>query len=225
MPKRFDAEMQALKTKVVTMGEVVQKMIQTAMEALVSRNKSLVAKVNELEKQVDRFQVEIDNDVVRLITVYGPVAIDLRFILMTTRINTELERIGDQTVNTCENVELLLAEPELKRLTDLPRMSDTAARMVRESLEAFVEKSTRKAKEVIKMDGEVDALDDQIFRELLTYMIADPKNITRSVALLLTSRSLERIADHATNIAEEVIYMVKGKDVRHPEVMDPDVSK
>jgi len=222
MPKRFDAEMQVLKTKVVTMGGVVQEMIQTAMEALVSRNKNLVSKVNTLEEQVDRFQVDIDNDVVRLITVYGPVAIDLRFILMTTRINTELERIGDQTVNTCENVELLLSEPELKRLTDLPRMSDTAARMVRESLEAFVEKSTQKAAEVIKMDGEVDALDDQIFRELLTYMLSNPKNITRSVALLLTSRSLERIADHATNIAEEVIYMVKGEDVRHPDVMHPD---
>jgi len=225
MPKRFDAEMQALKTKVVTMGGLVQEMIQTAMEALVARNKQLVAKVNELEDQVDRFQVEIDNDVVRLMTVYGPVAIDLRFILMTTRINTELERIGDQTVNTCENVELLLSEPELKKLTDLPRMSDTAARMVKESLEAFSEKSTQKAAEVIKTDGEVDALDDQIFRELLSYMIADPKNITRSVALLLTSRSLERIADHATNIAEEVIYMVKGEDVRHPEVMHPDASE
>jgi len=209
---------------VMTMGVVVQEMIQTAMQALVSRDKDLVTKVNELEDQVDRFQVEIDDDVVRLMTVYGPVAIDLRFILMTTRINTELERIGDQTVNTCENVELLLSEPEMKTLTDLPRMSDTAARMVKESLEAFVEKSTTKAAEVIKMDGEVDALDDQIFRELLTYMIKDPENITCSLALLLTSRSLERIADHATNIAEEVIYMVKGEDIRHPSVMHPDTS-
>jgi phosphate transport system protein len=217
MPKKFDAELSALQDKLVAMGRMAQDMIQTAMCALVERDSKLVSDVMALEEQVDRCQVDIDDDVVRLMAVYGPVALDLRFLLMAARINTEIERIGDQCVNMCENVELLLTEEELKKLIDLPKMADTAARMVAASLEAFREGSTSNARAVIRTDSEVDALNDQIFRELLTYMLSDTKNITRSVALILFSRNLERIADHATNIAEEVIYMVKGEDVRHPE--------
>ena len=149
--------------------------------------------------------------------MFGPVALDLRFVLMVARINTELERVGDQAVNMCEHAQLLLREPELKKLVDLPRMAQISSEMVKESLQAFREGSASKAAEVIKADGEVDALNDQIFRELLTYMLNDANTITRSLALILTARSLERIADHATNIAEEVIYMVKGEDVRHQD--------
>ena len=217
MPRKFDEELAHLKEKVVAMGDIVQTMIQTAMRALIDRDDSLIPKVLKLEEEVDRYQLEIDNDVIQLMAKYDPLAFDLRFALMIARINTEIERIGDQSVNMCENVELLLAEPELKKLVDLPRMADTAANMVQESLRAFKDGATDKAKEVIQADNIVDALDDQIFRELLTYMLSDPRNITRSVALLLTARELERIADHATNIAEEVIYMVKGEDVRHKE--------
>ena len=220
MPTQFDKELAKLKEKVGQMGELAQKMFQTAMKALVQRDESLIQKGIAIEDQVDRFQVEIDDDVVRLVATYGPVALDLRFVLMVTRINTELERIGDQSCNMCEYVQLLLAEPELKKLIDLPRMADTAASMLQKSLGAFQSGSTEDALAVIKTDDEVDALNDQIFRELLTYMITDAKNITRSVALILTARSLERIADHSTNIAEEVVYMVKGEDIRHPDAMD-----
>jgi phosphate transport system protein len=219
MPKKFDAELLRLKEKIITMGEKAQEMFQTAMKALVNRDPSPGPEIQKLEEVVDRYQVEIDEDVVRLMATYGPVALDLRFVLMVARINTELERIGDQAVNMCENVELLLSEPELKKLVDLPRMADVAARMLRQSLQAFREESIEKAQEVIRADDEVDALNDQIFRELLTYMLSDPRTITRSVALVLTARMLERIADHATNIAEEVIYMVKGVDVRHQEAL------
>lgn len=218
MPKRFDVARTELKDQLVAMGEVAKEMIHTAVRALVEREKGLVSEVNRLEDQVDRFQIEIDDSAVRLMAMFDPVATDLRFILMAARINTELERIGDQAVNMCDNVELLLSEPELKKLVDLPRMADIAANMVRASLRAFREGSTEKANAVIKADEEVDGLNDQIFRELLTYMLADAQTIRRSVALILIARALERIADHATNIAEEVIYMVKGEDVRHPEI-------
>lgn len=222
MPKQFDTELRRLKAKITEMGSLAQSMFQTAMRALVTRDMSLVSEIQEIEEQVDRFQVEIDEEVMRLVAVYGPVAMDLRFVLMVARINTELERIGDQAVNMCENVTLLVSEPELKKLVDLPRMADFAAQMVVASLEAFREGSVEKAKQVIESDSEVDALNDQIFRELLTYMMSDTQNIARSMALILTARALERIADHATNIAEEVIFMVKGEDVRHPEAMDGD---
>jgi phosphate transport system protein len=220
MPKKFDSAVAALKTKVRKMGDLAQEMFQTAMRALIERDEKLIAKVNELEEQVDRYQVEIDDEVVRIIATFVPVAVDLRFVMMVTRINTELERIGDQAVNMCEYVQLLLNEPELKKLIDLPRMADTAAAMVGQSLHAFESGETQEARRVIQADDEVDALNDQIFRELLTYMIADARTIARSVALILTARALERIADHATNIAEEVIYLVKGEDVRHPTARD-----
>jgi phosphate transport system protein len=218
MPKKLDKQLAKIKDEIVAMGDLAQKMFQTAMQALVDRNGELIPGIHDMEEEVDRCQIRIDEDIVRLMAIHEPVAFDLRFALMAARINTELERIGDQAVNMCENVELLLSEPELKKLVDLPRMADTAATMLFESLQAFKEGSADRAREVIKMDNIVDALNDQIFRELLTYMMTDTKNITRSVALILTSRALERIADHATNIAEEVIYMVKGEDVRHPEV-------
>ena len=199
------------------MGRIAQEMLAAAMKALVDRDESLVTKVNQLEDEVDRHQVEIDNDVVRLMATYGPVALDLRFLLMVTRINTELERVGDQACNMCESVQLLLSEPELKKLIDLPRMADMAAGMIEASLEAFEAGDVKGAMAVIEKDDEVDALNDQIFRELLTYMLTDPKSIQRSVALLLTARSLERIGDHATNISEEVVYLVRGDDIRHAE--------
>ena len=222
MPTKLDESLGDLKEQIVSMGNVAQEMIKTAMRALVERDPALVDKGNQFEEQVDRFQVEVDDAVVRLMAGFGPVALDLRFVLMVARINTELERIGDQAVNMCEHAQLLLREPELKKLVDLPRMAEIASEMVKDSLQAFRESSTSKAAEVIKNDGEVDALNDQIFRELLTYMLNDANTITRSLALILTARSLERIADHATNIAEEVIYMVKGEDVRHPDVMHPE---
>lgn len=221
MPRKFDAEFTQIKAKVREMGRLAQEMLDTAMKALVDRDEALVAKVNELEDEVDRHQIEIDDGVVRLLATHSPVALDLRSLLMVTRINTELERVGDQACNMCEYVQLLLSEPELKALTDLPRMAKIAGEMIESSLDAFENGSSEAAVKVIERDDEVDALNDRIFRELLTDMVADAKTIQRSVALVLTARSLERVADHATNISEEVVYLVRGEDIRHGDPTKP----
>ncbi len=215
MPRRFDELAGTLKAKVLEMGGLVESMVQKAMTALVERDAGKIDEVLKDEERVDRLQLEIDEVAVRLLAIQSPMAFDLRFVLMAARINTELERVGDQCVNMCENVQLLLSEPPLKPLIDLPKMAQVAGRMLHESLQAFVEQSPQKAVEVIRMDDEVDGLNDQIFRELLTYMISDTRSITRALSLILMARNVERVADHATNIAEEVIYLVRGEDIRH----------
>lgn len=215
MKRKFDEQLDALKGRVVGMGNIAQNMVQQAMKALVERDEKWIREVLESEEKVDKLQLEIDNDAIRLMAIQSPVAQDLRFILMAVRINTEIERVGDLCVNMCENVQLLLSEPPLKPLIDLPKMAEIASRMLRESLQAFMEGAPDKALAILKSDDEVDALNDQIFRELLTYMMSDMRNIPRSLSLILMARNLERIGDHATNIAEEVIYLVKGEDIRH----------
>lgn len=220
MSKKFDEEVESLKLRVAEMGDLAREMVHSAIQSLTDRDLSAIRLVNSLEQRVDRGQVEVDDEVVRLMTVFGPVALDLRFVLMTTRINTEIERIADQAVNMCENVQLLLREPPLKEIVDLPRMADVAGGMVRDSLRAYQDFDSALARTVIRTDGEVDALNDRVFRELLDSMSQAPEKITPCVALILIARSLERIADHATNIAEEVIYMVKGEDIRHRDAME-----
>jgi len=215
MPKVFDQELGALKQNVLTMGVTAEQMIRDSMRALVDRDEKLIADVQSREDETDRLQVAIDDHVVRLIVTHAPVAQDLRFLLMVTRINTELERVGDQAVEICHNVKLLLDVPPLKPLASLPNMAELTQRMLNGAVQAFAEKSPERALEIIRQDDQVDALNDQIFRELLTYMMSDTKNIPRALALILTARSLERIADHATNICEEVVYLVKGQDIRH----------
>jgi phosphate transport system protein len=221
MSRKFDEQLSHLKSQVLRMGDLAQSMVLQALRALVERDEKWTREVIRREEEVDRYQVEIDDEAVRLMAIQSPVAQDLRFILMVARITTELERVGDLCVNICENVQLLLSEPPLKPLIDLPKMAEIAERMLHESIAAFMESTaaadaaTDRALAVCRMDGEVDALKDQIFRELLTYMISDTRSITRSLSLILLSRNLERIADHATNIAEEVIYLAKGEDIRH----------
>ncbi len=215
MPKKFDRELADLKADVIHMGEVAELMIRDAMQALVERDEKPIKQVMKNEDEMDRLQVAIDDHVVRLIVTHAPVAQDLRFLLMVARINTELERIGDQAMEICENVQLLLGVPPLKPLVDLPKMADLAQKMVDGGMAAFKQGATERALETIKVDDQVDAINDQLFRELLTYMMSDSKNIPRALALILTARSLERIADHATNICEEVVYLVRGQDIRH----------
>lgn len=214
--KKFDEELDALKRRLVEMGETGQRMIAQALNALVDRDASLIQSVFDAEATMNQLHVEIDNEAIRLLTIYTPVAADLRMLLMISRINSELERIGDQAVNMCDYVKLLVSEPELKPLVDLPRMAEMTSGMVRGSLEAFVDKDVDKATRIRNSDDAVDELNDSIFRELLEFVDA-PENTKRGVALILTARSLERIADHATNICEEVIFLVLGKDVRHSD--------
>jgi phosphate transport system protein len=212
----FDEELDELKRRLIKMAATVESMIDRAISELVSRDEQVAEKVPQYEMEINRLQIEIDEMVMTLVATHQPVAGDLRFLLAATKINSDLERIGDLVVNITENAPTVVKQPELKKLIDIPRMADVARQMVRDSLHAFVKGDVLTAQKVIATDDQVDALKEQIIRELLTYMLADPKAIERSLALILIARHLERIADHATNIAEDVIYVIQGRDVRHP---------
>jgi phosphate transport system protein len=185
------------------------------MRALVERDDALAQEVIERDQQVNAYDVEVDETCVSLLALHQPAAGDLRFITTAMKIVTDLERMGDQAVNIAQRVLELNREPQLKPYIDLPRMAEAAQRMVKESLDAFVARDTDLARRVCAEDAEVDALKEQIFRELLTFMMEDARTIPRAIRLILISRFLERLADHATNIAEMVIYLVDAKMVRH----------
>jgi phosphate transport system protein len=214
--RQFDRELDELKKKLIHMAALAETMIDKAISELVSRDESVADKVPVYEEELNRLQIEIDEAALTLLATRQPVATDLRFIVAATKINSELERIGDLVMNITENAHVLLQQPPLKPLIDIPRMADLARKMVRESLDSFVGEDPLLAQTVIMTDDQVDGLKEQVLRELLTYMMSDPKAIERALALILISRHLERIADHATNIAEGVIYMIQGRDVRHP---------
>jgi phosphate transport system protein len=185
------------------------------MQALVERDDATAREVIERDRQVNAYDVEVDEHCVSLLALHQPAAGDLRFITTAMKIVTDLERIGDQAVNIAQRALELNREPQLKPYIDLPRMAERAQRMVKESLDAFVARDTALARQVCGEDAEVDALKEQIFRELLTFMMEDPRTIPRAIRVILISRFLERVADHATNIAEMVVYLVEGKMVRH----------
>ena len=214
--RTFDRELEELKKKLIHMAALTETMIDKTISELVNRDERLAEKVPEYEQELNRLQIEIDEMALTLLATQQPVAIDLRFIMAATKINADLERIGDLVINITQNVHVLAQHPPLKPLMDIPRMADLARRMVRDAIDAFVGEDPLQAQSVIMRDDEVDALKNQVLRELLTYMIADPRSIERALALIFISRHLERIADHATNIAEDVIYMIQGRDVRHP---------
>ena len=187
----------------------------SSLRALIERDDALAEAVIVGDQRVNAYDVEIDETCVNLIALHEPAGRDLRFITTAMKIVTDLERIGDQAVNIAQRVLELNREPQLKPYIDLPRMAECAGRMVKESLDAFVARDTALARQVCGKDAEVDALKEQVFRELLTFMMEAPRTIPRAVRLILISRFLERVADHATNIAEMVVYLVEGKFIRH----------
>lgn len=214
--KKFEQELATLKERVMAMGSTAEQMVGWASDALLKHDRAGIARVRAAEEQVDHLQVEIDGEAVRLITIYTPTAKDLRFLLMVVRIVTELERIGDQAVNNCEYVDLLLTDPPERLLKDLARMSDIVVEMVHGALEAFEREDVARAQGVLKLDDKVDGLNALTFHDLMAEPASnDPELLKRSMSLVLLARSLERIADHATNICEEVVYLVKGEDIRH----------
>jgi phosphate transport system protein len=215
MARHFHEELEALKQTLLAMGGLVEDQIRRVMRALLERDDVMAQEVIERDRQVNTYDVEVDEQCVSLLALHQPAAGDLRFITTAMKIVTDLERIGDQAVNIAQRVLELNREPQLKPYIDLPRMAEKAQRMVKESLDAFVARDTALARQVCGEDAAVDALKEQIFRELLTFMMADPRTIPRAIRLILISRFLERVADHATNIAEMVIYMVDSKMVRH----------
>jgi phosphate transport system protein len=215
MLRHFDEELKVLKERLVFMGSLAEKMIHLAIRELAERKEAYAEEVFQVEKEVNDMHLEIDERVLRLLALRQPVAADLRLLVMASKIGGELERIADQAVNICQNAHFLLKYPELKPLIDLPIMAQTTQTMIRDSLDSFVRGEVELARKVLEIDDKIDGLKDQIFRELLTYMMSDPRTIQRALALILIARNLERVGDHATNIAEEVIYLIQGREVRH----------
>jgi phosphate transport system protein len=211
----FEDELKTLKTRLLEMGALVEDRVHRAVHSLIDRKSEEAEAIIAGDREVNELHIEIDDRCLKLLATQTPLAVDLRLITSAMKINSDLERIGDQAVNVAENVVKILPQPPLKPLIDIPRMAEIAERMTRDALDSFVKRDPELARDVLRRDDEVDQLKDQVFRELLTYMMADPGTIQRALALILISRNLERIADHATNIAEDVIFLVEAKDVRH----------
>jgi phosphate transport system protein len=211
----LDEELKDLKEKLLEMASRAEEQIGRAVRSLKERKQDLACQVLDNEEAINRLDIEIDESAMRLLALRQPMAADLRFITGAMKIGSDLERIGDLAVNIAERTLEILKYPQLKPLIDIPRMAEMAQNMVRDALNAFVNGDAALAKNVCERDDQVDQLNNQVFRELLTYMLEDASTIHRAVDLILVGRHLERIADHATNIGEDVIYMVKGKTIKH----------
>jgi len=213
----FEKELQEIKENLLYAGALTEKAISNAMASILERDSALAREVIDADEQLDRLDEEIEKKCLDAVALRQPVAKDLRFITTAIKINAHLERIGDMAVNIAEKAILLNEEPQLKPYIDLPRMSETAQEMIKKSLDALVKEDCELADEVIRDDQQVDDLNDQIFRELLTFMMQDPRTIHRALLIMQIAKNLERISDHATSIAIMVIYLVTGKNVRHKD--------
>ncbi len=211
----FDIELNDLRQSILVMAGKVELMIANSIKSLVERDTPLAERTIAFDHEVNGAEMEIDERCLELLALRQPAARDLRFITIALKIVTDLERMGDQCANIAKRARELNEEPPLKPYIDIPRMANRAEIMVKEALDAFVQGNAELAVKVCKDDSFIDELNNQIQRELLTFMIEDPATISRALKLNYVSKSLERIADHATNIAEMVIFMVKGKDIRH----------
>ncbi len=214
MQRHFDVDLEALRSTLLEMGGIAEDMIGHAVKVLTERDESFADQVQEMEKRVNALHIEIDDRCLKLIALHQPAAGDLRLIAAAIKINSDLERIGDQAVNIAETATYLCHLPRIK-LGDIPRMVELAAGMTKDSLDAFSRRDVELAREVIGRDDEEDQLKSETFNELLALMQSDASTIQRAMDIILIARNLERIADHATNIAEDVIFMVLGKDIRH----------
>jgi phosphate transport system protein len=216
MHRHFEIELEQLKERLLFMGSLVEKAIHLSLEALNNRSEPLADQVIvELEPQINDLQLELDDRALRLLALQQPMAVDLRLIAATMKMNSDLERMGDQAVNIAQRAQSVITQPQMTPLIDIPRMAEIAEGMVKDSLDAFTRRDTQLARAVVLRDDEADQYRDRVFRELIAEMIKEPRSIQQALDLILVSRSLERIADHATNIAEDVIYMVLGRDIRH----------
>jgi phosphate transport system protein len=216
MERHFEHQLEELKQRLLWMGSLAERAVHQAVQAVLDVEENLAETVLEEENAINEMQIEIDERVLRLLAQQQLVAMDLRFILAVSRINNDLERIGDQAVNIAQSALRILRHPQVKPYVDLPRMSEIAEGMVRDSLNALVRADLELARSVLARDDQVDLLRDQMFRELLTYMMENSAVVFPAFELILVAKNLERIGDHATNIAEDVIYIVAGRDVRHP---------
>ena len=215
MAQQKEQDITALKERILKMGSLVEDAIRKAIKALVERDRDLAVSVIDGDAIVNALDVEIEEECIRFLAIWKPSGSNLRFVTTAIKIITDLERMGDLAVDICERSVELLDEPQLKPYIDIPRMAEASQKMLKDSLDSFVARDDEKALAVCAADDFVDNLNHQIFNELLLFMLKDPKNISRAVRLTYITKYLERIADHATNIAEMVVYMVKGKVIRH----------
>jgi phosphate transport system protein len=213
--RHFDEELSDLKTKLLRMAAQTEDQIDQALTALVTRDSALAREVIERDHQINALDVEIDEESIRLLALHQPAARDLRLVTTAMKIATELERISDLSENVSERVIELNEEPQLKPYIDIPMMGNMARVMVKHSIDAFVKEDAQLARKVLTDDDYVDDLMEQLFRELLSYMLEDTRTISRAIRLSFIAKYLERMADHATNIAELVVYLVEGKIIRH----------
>jgi phosphate transport system protein len=219
--RHFQEELERLKARLLEMGGLAEEQVRLAVQGLVQRDRALIARVLTSDHPINSLHIEIDSRCFTLIALHQPMAVDLRSIVAAVKINTDLERVGDLAINIAEAALRYANHPPVKRLIDIPNMATIAQTMLRDALDAFVRRDTALAQQVLSADDELDALKTQIFRELLTYMLQDPTTIEPALDLILISRHLERIGDHATNVAEDVIFMVSARDVRHHSADQP----
>ena len=215
MHRHFEEELSELKQKLLTMGSLVERSLHQSIKALVERDAQLGLQIFDGEEAINLLQIEIDDRAMRLLALQQPMATDLRLIASAVKINNDLERIGDLCVNIVQRVLSLINQPPISPMIDLPRMAALAEKMLHDGLDAFVNRNVDLARSVLESDDKVDRLRDEIFQELVRFMTSHPDAVQRGIDLLLISRNIERVADHATNIAEDVIYVVAGRDVRH----------
>ena len=213
--RHFQEELEALQSRLLEMGGLAEERVRASVQGLVVRDTAFIDKVLRGDEPINELHIEIDNRCFMLLALHQPMATDLRAIVAAVKINTDLERVGDLAVNIAEAARRYASHPPVKKLIDIPQMGDIAQGMLRDSLDSFVRRDTVLAQQVLNQDDILDALKTQVFRELLTYMLHDPTTVEPALDLILVSRHLERIGDHATNIAEDVIFMVSALDVRH----------
>jgi phosphate transport system protein len=213
--RHFQADLEQLKTRLLEMGGLAEDRVRAAVDGLVRRAADAVARVIHGDRPINQLHIEIDNRCFTLLALHQPMAVDLRAIVSAVKINTDLERVGDLAVNIAEAVVRYMRHPPVKELIDIPRMASAAQTMLRDALDAYVRRDTVLAQAVLDADDGLDSLKTQVFRELLTYMLQDPTTNEPALDLILVTRHLERIGDHATNIAEDVIFIVSARDVRH----------
>lgn len=213
--RHFAEELDQLKHRLLTMGGLAEERVRVAVRGLVDRDAALMAEVIAGDAELNRFHVEIDDRCFKLLALHQPMAGDLRTIVAAVKINNDLERVGDLAVNIAEAAQRSITHPPVKPLVDIPRMADLAQAMLHDALDAFVSRDVTVAQRVLDRDDLLDNLKNQVFRELLTYMLGDPRTVESGIDLILVSRHLERVGDHATNIAEDVIFIVAARDVRH----------
>src|SRR6266581_33565 len=219
--RHFQEELEQLKRRLLEMGGLAEEHVRIAIKGLVDRDPALIERRITGDEPVNAMHIEVDNRCFTLLALFQPMAADLRAIVAAVKINTDLERVGDLAVNIAEAAQRYIERPPVKKLIDIPRMAGIAQSMLRDALDAFVRRDLDLAQHVLDEDDTLDELKTQIFRELLTYMLQDPSTIEPALDLILVSRHLERIGDHATNVAEDVIFIVSARDVRHHAADQP----